>query len=56
MGLILWLGLRLWPNGPALWLGGIGVGLGAAVYLALTALLRMDEVRLVRRVLRVKPG
>lgn len=52
MGLALWLWLALWPDGPALWLGGIGIGLGAIVYLALTALLRMDELRLLQRVLK----
>jgi putative peptidoglycan lipid II flippase len=51
MGLALWLWLALWPNGPALLTGGVGIGLGAAVYLGLTALLHMDELRLARRLL-----
>ncbi len=52
MGLSLWLWLTLWPDGSSLWVAGIGIGIGAVVYLALTALLRMDELRLVRRVLK----
>ncbi len=51
MGLALWLWLQLWPAGPALWVGGLGIGLGAAVYLAVTGLLRTDELRLARRLL-----
>lgn len=51
MGLALWLWLALWPNGPALLTGGVGIGLGAAVYLGLTGLLHMDELRLARRLL-----
>jgi putative peptidoglycan lipid II flippase len=51
MGLCLWLWLALWPDGPSLWVGGIGIVIGAIGYLAFTALLRMDELRLLRRVL-----
>jgi len=56
MAAALWLWLALWPDGPAWAVGGIGIGLGAAVYLALTALLRMDELRLLRRALRGRRG
>jgi putative peptidoglycan lipid II flippase len=51
MGLCLWLWLALWPDGPSLWVGGIGIVIGAIGYLAFTALLRMDELRLLRRML-----
>jgi putative peptidoglycan lipid II flippase len=56
MGAVLHLWLSLWPNGSALWLVGIGIGLGAVVYVGLTALLRMDELRIVRRALRRRRG
>lgn len=56
MGAALQLWLSLWPDASALWLGGIGIGLGMAVYVGLTALLGMDEVRLVRRMLRRRRG
>jgi putative peptidoglycan lipid II flippase len=52
MGLALWLWLTLWPDGPVLWVSGIGIGLGAAVYLGITALLHMDEFQLLQRVLK----
>jgi putative peptidoglycan lipid II flippase len=52
MGVGIWLWLALWPGGSALWVGGIGIGLGGSIYLGLTALLRMDELRLLRRVLK----
>jgi putative peptidoglycan lipid II flippase len=52
MGAGIWLWTTLWPGGSALWVAGIGIGLGALIYLGLTALLRMDELRLLRRVLR----
>jgi putative peptidoglycan lipid II flippase len=52
MGAGLWVWLALWPDGPVLWVGGIGIGLGALLYLGAAALLRMDELYLVRRVFR----
>ena len=52
MGAGLWLWLALWPDGPALWVGGIGIGLGVLLYLATAALLRMDELRLLGRMFR----
>ena len=52
MGVGIWLWLMLWPDGAPLWVVGVGIGLGALIYLGLTALLRMDELRLLRRVLR----
>ncbi len=52
MGAGLWFWLTLWPDGPVLWTGGIGIGLGALLYLGAAALLRMDELHLLRRVFR----
>lgn len=52
MGAALWLWLALWQDSPALLTGGGGIALGAAIYLAITALLQMDELRLVRRLLQ----
>jgi putative peptidoglycan lipid II flippase len=51
MALVLWLWKAWLPHNSALLAGGVGIGLGAAVYLGLAALLRMDELRLLRRVL-----
>lgn len=48
---LLWLAGR-WGSGPALIPGILGLGIGAALYLAAAVLLRMDEVRVVRRVFR----
>ncbi len=56
MGVGLWLWMTLWPDGSPLWTGGIGMGLGALLYFAAAALLRVDELRLVRRVFRGEFG
>jgi len=53
MGLSLWVWLALWPDASALIVGGVGIGLGAAVYLGLAVLMRMDELRLLRRALPI---
>lgn len=52
MGAVIWLWLVLWPNASVLWLTGAGIGLGALVYVLLTGLLRMDELRLLRRLIK----
>lgn len=52
MGMALWAWLLLWPHASALWLAGAGVGMGALVYGLLTGLLQMDELRLLRRLLK----
>lgn len=55
MGGGLWLWVALWPDGPALWTGGIGIGLGGILYLGAAALLGMDELHLLLRVFRRAP-
>ncbi|MBN1318008.1 MAG: polysaccharide biosynthesis C-terminal domain-containing protein, partial [Anaerolineales bacterium] len=52
MGLVLWFWLRIWPNGPLLGVTGIGIGLGAIVYLAFAFILRMEELDMLKRALR----
>jgi putative peptidoglycan lipid II flippase len=47
---VIWGWLLILPEGPALWSGGVGIVLGAAAYLAFAALLRVEELRSVRRV------
>jgi len=54
MALTLWLWQTFWPTNSAMLVGGGGIALGAAVYLALAALLRMDELRLLRRALPLR--
>jgi putative peptidoglycan lipid II flippase len=47
---IIWAWLLVLPEGSALWSGGVGIVLGAAAYLGFAALLRVEELRSVRRV------
>ncbi len=56
MGLVIWLWLQLGARTAAIWQVGAGMTLGAGVYLALTALLRMQEIGVVRRALRSRRG
>jgi putative peptidoglycan lipid II flippase len=52
MGLALEFWLRIWPNGPLLAVTGIGIGLGCMVYLVSAFILRMEELDLLKRVIR----
>jgi putative peptidoglycan lipid II flippase len=46
---VIWLWSLISPHGSALWLGGVGIVLGAAAYLGFAALLRVEELRSLRR-------
>jgi putative peptidoglycan lipid II flippase len=47
---VIWLWSFVSPHGSALWLGGVGIVLGAAAYLVFAALLRVEELRSLTRV------
>jgi putative peptidoglycan lipid II flippase len=46
---VIWVWLQASSGRPALWSGGVGILLGAVAYVGLTALLRVEELRSVRR-------
>jgi putative peptidoglycan lipid II flippase len=47
---VIWVWLQASSGRPALWSGGVGILLGAVAYVGLTALLRVEELRSVRRI------
>ena len=47
---VIWLWSFVSPHGSALWLGGVGIVLGAAAYVVFAALLRVEELRSLTRV------